>query len=478
MSNGAMRAWDGTAWQTLPAAAPNPGSIAQAINVNFAPAGTISSSNVQAAVEEVATDYIAADGVVTAAYQAADALRPTSTTLATSGGANLIGFTVPSGTATTVQTQLRRYVDVKQYGAVGDGTTNDAPAIQAAFNALDNNTIAEVYFPPGTYRLSSAITIGSKRVHIRGAGQGLTILKGEVVSGALVYIAQDSYLHYTTIEDMTLTTNQVNSVTGIHVEFSVSDATNNRTTDRLILRNLQLIPSNFNVTGWYRGIELVNCHAATLENINIMGTGYASGMESGVFLANYSTGAPTDFVLHNVKVYYGITGFKGIGHIEGVNISQCFAIAVQVGYDFRLDANYPWFSLTHSHANVTSQGVHLENFSQSFIDHNLIYIVNQGAGSTPVGISIKGSNDCIIDCNNVVNPIAVGGTTVVGYYVENCVSTKLANNKVAGFNVGYWLAGTTDFTRTFDNEAGSGYPGNTPYNMAASGGSNVVRNTP
>lgn len=45
--------------------------------------------------------------------------------------------------------------DVKQYGVVGDGLTDDAPAIQ---KALDE-THGLVYFPPGDYLLGSGLTV-------------------------------------------------------------------------------------------------------------------------------------------------------------------------------------------------------------------------------------------------------------------------------------------------------------------------------
>ena len=60
--------------------------------------------------------------------------------------------------------------DVRSFGAVGDGTTDDTTAIQ---NAIDNAGLVygTVVFPSGTFKITSALTI-SKRVTIIGAGTG------------------------------------------------------------------------------------------------------------------------------------------------------------------------------------------------------------------------------------------------------------------------------------------------------------------
>jgi hypothetical protein len=65
-------------------------------------------------------------------------------------------------------------VNVKDYGAVGDGVTDDTVAIQAAFDSIDYGTI---YFPApaGSYKISNTITF--KQGHrIQGASRsGVTI---------------------------------------------------------------------------------------------------------------------------------------------------------------------------------------------------------------------------------------------------------------------------------------------------------------
>lgn len=91
MANGAMRAWDGTQWVTLPAAAPNPGAIAQAINVNFAPTGDIAATNVQAALAELDSEKAKLAGSASQAFSA-------STLTATTGNITTVNSTTVTGT--------------------------------------------------------------------------------------------------------------------------------------------------------------------------------------------------------------------------------------------------------------------------------------------------------------------------------------------------------------------------------------------
>ncbi len=67
-------------------------------------------------------------------------------------------------------------VDVRRYGATGDGTTNDTSAVSAALTAAPAGS--RVHFPAGTYYLSSwSIFTLNKSLWLSGDGIGNTVIK-------------------------------------------------------------------------------------------------------------------------------------------------------------------------------------------------------------------------------------------------------------------------------------------------------------
>ena len=89
--------------------------------------------------------------------------------LASESGSGLVGYQ-PAGNgavSTTVQSKLRESVSVKDFGAVGDGVTDDTTAIAAAVAAVPTGGI--VLFPPATY-LVSTVNVTGKSVVLSGYG--------------------------------------------------------------------------------------------------------------------------------------------------------------------------------------------------------------------------------------------------------------------------------------------------------------------
>lgn len=103
--------------------------------------------------------------------------------------ANQINFLqAGSGAVTrTVQAKLRDTVSVKDFGATGDGVTNDYTAV---LNALTAGKGKAVYFPAGTYLLNSSITMDStfSNTDIYGDGAGTIIKTGSAATQATFYI--------------------------------------------------------------------------------------------------------------------------------------------------------------------------------------------------------------------------------------------------------------------------------------------------
>ena len=75
-------------------------------------------------------------------------------------------------------------VSVKDYGAVGDGSTNDTTAIQ---NAL-NSTAKAIYFPTGDYRITSSLTTSVDGRKIYGEG---SITATADVDKAIIFNSSD-----------------------------------------------------------------------------------------------------------------------------------------------------------------------------------------------------------------------------------------------------------------------------------------------
>lgn len=70
---------------------------------------------------------------------------------------------------------VNNVANVKDFGAKGDGRTDDTAAIQRAINAAGMKRGA-AYMPPGVYVVSRKLMITTSRTVLRGAGQNKTTI--------------------------------------------------------------------------------------------------------------------------------------------------------------------------------------------------------------------------------------------------------------------------------------------------------------
>ena len=102
-----------------------------------------------------------------------------------STGSSLIGFqsALAGSVATTAEDKLAESVSVKDFGAVGDGTTDDTVAIQTALTASQG-----VYFPKGTYKITAQLTTQSGQF-IHGDGYYASVLDKRFNGDLIVFAA-------------------------------------------------------------------------------------------------------------------------------------------------------------------------------------------------------------------------------------------------------------------------------------------------
>jgi hypothetical protein len=174
------------------------------------------------------------------------------------------GGTTPSGAVNRpINQKVQDFVSVKDFGATGDGTTNDTLSIEAAIGfCRGTGSGATLYFPAGTYCFSET-TPGfglyiNQPLMIVGDGINKTILKNLSATGAGLRFG----VGYTSASDLTL--NQNNStgvafrVNGEYSSYSNIQIKNQTGTDAsLVVDGATLSTfSNISIANTYNGISV------------------------------------------------------------------------------------------------------------------------------------------------------------------------------------------------------------------------------
>lgn len=203
----------------------------------------------------------------------ATSLSTFATQLASGSGSSLVGYN-QGGTGAvdrTVQSRLRDYVSVKDFGAVGDGIANDTAAIQSAVN-----TGKTVWIPAGTYSITT-IDLKGKYPNIIGDGILQTIIKARSAVATMfdAYEVTDVQVSPVLISNLTIDGNNVVTGSGISIRYRHISKI-----DTCLIKNFTAVGasgiyaidsylslhSNLRITNCYNGMTLDGSNHRTTTN--------------------------------------------------------------------------------------------------------------------------------------------------------------------------------------------------------------------
>ena len=223
--------------------------------VSYSPTGNFTATTVQAALDE----------------------------LAASTGANIVKYNQgATGAVTrTVKSKLQDTVSVKDFGAVGDGTTDDTAAIQAAVDALSQAGVGGVVrLPAGTYKVTSSINItwpnGSDantpaHITLQGDGADITYIydfrPGTPTNGCIT-------VNFSAVFGSRFFTCEMGGFTLVK---KVSATTYNIATNTYIIGTgtglyMNSVPTlgsfnNIRIVGYNTSVQMIDCLGVTFNNL-------------------------------------------------------------------------------------------------------------------------------------------------------------------------------------------------------------------
>lgn len=386
---------------------------------------------------------------------------------------------VVNGTSKTLASALSGlsgvFFNVKSsdYGALGDGSTDDTTAIAAAITAASSNG-GIVYFPPGTYRVTSTLTLGAK-VSLQGAGAGASLIAidhasnnlltysnastkdPQFIDGLQLYAAQSNSGKLITIT-ATVFLNIINCYIGssnqtgkcLHAAsanayvrvygtgFETNTAAHVDTSGGggALLSGCRFVfPATYNTTSVnISGGALYNCifyngtvTAGTFTNVSISGSSAFGGVVSGCAFPN--AGGAT------------VTSISGVGS----------TVVTEVGCIYGTTVNRPTLTVSPSNATHQTSPSLSRNQSRYYVAdnsanleinpnlHGFLEVVRTNNGNQALTLTTPTQSglDCLILYNN--NHGAGGGTITWTGNVQPSAATFAVNaNKVTY----HWLRST------------------------------------
>ena len=316
-------------------------------------------------------------------------------------------------------------INVLDYGAIGDGLTDDTTAIQNAINAGKN-----IYFPTGTYLCNSTVTVSQNNSLLTFAG-GASLTYTTATMTLLTISGNDCQ-----VVNASITAPAVFDGANVQPTYGIIRVTGEKTIiDQVRIINVPKV-----------GVWFDNTNNGTVTNCFINGgtsdtffTGSNTG-HFGICIDPGSTGSQGNFVIANNNIRQCVQGGFS-GNYGAASYEQSFAVTGNV---FELCWNHGWYSagvangvaVTGNAFNACQVPVALTG-QNHVVSGNTLVVQTTGSGAATdneiTGIQIRDAVGCVI-ANNSIKGEGQSGGTVIDLSDNALVSgaNRIENNVISG----------------------------------------------
>lgn len=357
------------------------------------------------------------------------------TRILSSVGAALVGF-IQAGVgaiARTVQDKLRESVSVKDFGAVGDGVTDDTAAISAALDTAVLNKL-QLHFPAGRYIVSSTISktlSGDGSLKMFGDGENITIIElntgGDGLSFTLPgnwYLDGASGNNGLQIEDMTFTTTNENIGQGVTV---LGNSLAGRPGAKVSFENVEFRCKSAFGQAWGRAVSINDCQDVWFNHCRFIQGGPSNITANGLFINGTAVdNSPTTVFINHCDFLYGNIQMEVGDYVEGIYVTNCAMVGGVIGILMNPVVGESGLHVMGGHISSTLYNIDCLNVFDFEIIGALLY---RSGTTTPnfSNIRIQNGGRFVISGN-----VFKGSNTNDGEVGVNIVST-INNEQQGGF---------------------------------------------
>jgi hypothetical protein len=340
-------------------------------------------------------------------------------------------------TSRTVAAKLADIISVKDFGATGDGTTDDTSAFQSC--ATHATTLSKglnrpvgVYVPSGTYRINQQIVfdVAPQNETVRGIvlfGDGRESSRLVATSGnttGLIKFTGNGNTEIWSISDLSflspLSANDgTNNGTAIYVESTVTEGDPGFGSHRYRSVSVERVTIGAfatTVTGnndgsvgrWFRGIDVRNKWFPIFKDVLFFGAGASSvaNINAGIFCRYcYSP----EIINCYFEGYMQNGAWLDCNTQEDFRFESCFFVNQDNGIYITRPSTYdnilyePGGSITNSHMACRVNNVYIERHRQVNIIGNYMYMPTATTG-LPSCIRLNRTADILIANNQFLEP--------------------------------------------------------------------------